>query len=239
MVAPQISKNPTIKAVTFLIFLSLVAFPEGSNAQTHLHRETVVTGVALITDADTIVVEDQVIRIYGIDAPETAQRCDTADDDTWDCSGEAVRLLRPALSDAVSCSGTEYDSRQRLIATCHTVDGVELGELLVGAGLAWAYVEFSSRYVALEARARREGLGIWIAETDPPWEFRRQRWEVEEQVAPEGCPIKGNISPNGRIYHTPWSRDYNRTRVSLENGERWFCDELEALEAGWRAPLTN
>jgi hypothetical protein len=30
---------------------------------------------------------------------------------------------------------------------------------------------------------------------------------------------------------------YDRTRVSVVKGERWFCSEREALDAGWRQPL--
>jgi hypothetical protein len=30
---------------------------------------------------------------------------------------------------------------------------------------------------------------------------------------------------------------YERTKISLDQGEHWFCSEREALDAGWRAPL--
>jgi hypothetical protein len=50
--------------------------------------------------------------------------------------------------------------------------------------------------------------------------------------------IKGNIGSNGdRIYHTPESPYYSRTKIDESKGERWFCTEEEAIEAGWRAPL--
>lgn len=50
-----------------------------------------------------------------------------------------------------------------------------------------------------------------------------------------GCHIKGNVSPSGeRIYHVPGQEFYDTTRISLLRGERWFCSEAEAREAGWR-----
>ncbi|WP_354317109.1 sunset domain-containing protein [Sinorhizobium fredii] len=51
-----------------------------------------------------------------------------------------------------------------------------------------------------------------------------------------GCNIKGNISVRGgeRIYHIPGQEYYSETRISLLNGERWFCSEEAAREAGWR-----
>lgn len=52
-------------------------------------------------------------------------------------------------------------------------------------------------------------------------------------------PIKGNVNREGeRIYHTPWGdRFYERTRIDGKKGERWFCSEKEATEAGFRASL--
>jgi endonuclease YncB( thermonuclease family) len=57
-------------------------------------------------------------------------------------------------------------------------------------------------------------------------------------VAPQPgrCLIKGNISENGRIYHVPGSAYYDKTKIDESKGERWFCTEDQALEAGWRPP---
>jgi hypothetical protein len=50
-----------------------------------------------------------------------------------------------------------------------------------------------------------------------------------------GCNIKGNISASGeRIFHVPGQRYYQATRISAARGERWFCSEAEARNAGWR-----
>ena len=50
------------------------------------------------------------------------------------------------------------------------------------------------------------------------------------------CRIKGNISSSGKIYHVPGSNNYDRTRIDTSKGERWFCSEQQAIDAGWRAP---
>ena len=109
---------------------------------------------------------------------------------------------------------------------------------LVAEGLAWAFVRYSDAYVSEEASARAASRGIWQARTEPPWEYREARWDRAAERSPRpGCPIKGNISvPSGeRIYHTPWSANYERTVIDESKGERWFCDEAEAIAAGWRA----
>jgi micrococcal nuclease len=47
--------------------------------------------------------------------------------------------------------------------------------------------------------------------------------------------IKGNISSSGeRIYHVPGQQFYDQTQIDEASGERWFCTEHEALDAGWR-----
>jgi hypothetical protein len=83
------------------------------------------------------------------------------------------------------------------------------------------------------------GVHGWQASLEPPWAFRKRRWTETGSQAPGGCAIKGNISRQGeRIYHTPWGdRFYERTRIDEGRGERWFCSEKEAAEAGFRAPL--
>jgi micrococcal nuclease len=49
-----------------------------------------------------------------------------------------------------------------------------------------------------------------------------------------GCVIKGNISSSGKIYHLPGCGSYDKTTVSESQGERWFCSEQDAINAGWR-----
>lgn len=56
-----------------------------------------------------------------------------------------------------------------------------------------------------------------------------------QSVPDRRCPIKGNTNDKGeRIYHAPWPPWYSKTKVNTGNGERWFCDEAEAVSAGWR-----
>ena len=52
--------------------------------------------------------------------------------------------------------------------------------------------------------------------------------------------IKGNVGSGGeKIYHTPLSPFYDRTKIDESQGERMFCTEEEAIAAGWRPPLRS
>ena len=48
--------------------------------------------------------------------------------------------------------------------------------------------------------------------------------------------IKGNIAfeSKEKIYHTKGQTYYDDTSIDIEYGERWFCSEQEAINAGWR-----
>ena len=191
---------------------------------------------AFVVDGDTIDVGAVRVRLHGIDAPEGGQRCANGRGGAWRCGDEAAQRMRDLVEGApISCDALGRDQYGRVIAVCH-VRGVDVGGQLVEEGLAWAFRRFSEDYVAQEDEARRARRGVWRAETDPPWVYREQRWQRAADAAPHpGCPIKGNINRQGeQIYHTPWSPWYDRTRIDEARGERWFCDEAEAVAAGWR-----
>ncbi len=107
---------------------------------------------------------------------------------------------------------------------------------MVADGHAWAFVRFSQDYVPVEQEARVARRGVFAAANQAPWDFRSGAWSTAQSRVPNAeCPIKGNVSRSGeRIYHMPWQRDYGRVRMDQGEGKRWFCDENEALAAGWR-----
>jgi hypothetical protein len=37
----------------------------------------------------------------------------------------------------------------------------------------------------------------------------------------------------------PWSPWYGKVRIEAAKGERWFCTEAEAREAGWRPAMVQ
>jgi len=184
-----------------------------------------------IIDGDTIELDGVTYRLNGIDAPEQGQRCGN-----WRCGVAATEKLAALVAGkAVRCDASGTDGYGRTIATCFA-GNVDLGKAMIEAGVAWAFHRYSDVYAQDEQTAKARGLGIWSGTYTAPWDFRAEMWTDAAQKAPEGCPIKGNISDNGHIYHAPWSPWYSRTRINTARGERWFCSEAEAIEEGWRAP---
>ena len=194
-----------------------------------------ITGVPRIVDGDTIRLGETRIRLHGIDAPETDQRCNAADGGTWACGTEATRELASMLAGAeVTCEPITRDRYGRTVARC-LLGELDIEAEMVRRGLAWAFVKYSRDYVAQEAEARAAHRGIWQADTQTAWDFRATRWAEYDRSAPAGCAIKGNVNGYGeKIYHVPWGRDYAKVKMDLTKGKRWFCSEGEAALAGWR-----
>lgn len=195
-----------------------------------------LSGIPTIVDGDTLDLQGTRIRLHGIDAPEAGQTCRKPGKGTWKCGDAAIDRLAELSKGGITCSVSGDDVYGRSLAICHGPDGADINRMLVKDGFAWAFRKYSADYIAVEEHAKSKKVGIWQAETETPWDFRAAKWAVAQQTSPDGCPIKGNISKGGRIYHTPWSKWYTKTSINEKAGERWFCTEAEAIEAGWRAP---
>ncbi|MGO7175374.1 thermonuclease family protein [Rhizobium ruizarguesonis] len=214
------------------VYSILVGVAVAAISATNLMASTQVR----VVDGDTLEVAGVVYRMHGIDAPEAGQTCKSADGGLWQCGKEAIASLEGlALGNDVNCDNRGVDLYGRTIGVCKVGDR-DLNATMIETGHAWAFRRYSEDYVGVEEVAHKAKIGIWQAETEAPWEYRSHKWDVAKQEAPNGCPIKGNISKNGHIYHAPWSPWYPKTKVSIKSGERWFCSEKEAMEAGWRAP---
>lgn len=188
-------------------------------------------GNARVVDGDTLSLGGKNLRIFGIDAPELAQRCLRNGVD-WDCGAAARQMLarRIAAAEVICDVVTAADRHGRPVVSC-TAQGEDIGQFMVRNGFAMAYVRYSDRYLADEGAARAEKTGIWAGVIVAPELYRQSGGAV----GPEGCAIKGNIGTSGRIYHVPGQRDYERARIDQNSGEAWFCSEADAKSAGFRA----
>lgn len=227
-----------IRLVTLAVLVlgAAVALAEAPVPQVHL--AALRTPVVDVTDGDTLILDSEKMRLIGIDAPELHQTCNRADGTAWPCGRAAKAALAALVANdpGLDCAGSSRDRYGRLLVTCKGRYG-DLGQAMVAQGMAQAYRKYSMAYVGVEQSARGQGLGIWQGENQRPEDYRAA--EAVAVAAPivtasQVCRIKGNISSNGRIYHLPGQDYYDRTRITLANGERWFCTETEARVAGWR-----
>lgn len=124
---------------------------------------------AWVVDGDTLRIDGQRFRIFGIDAPEKSQWCGD-----WPAGLEATNAMgRLVVGKNVTCSDRGRDIYGRTIGLC-TVDGVDLGAAMVSMGMAYAFTRYSWAYVKEEAAARQDKLGVHAHGCQHPWEYRRE-----------------------------------------------------------------
>lgn len=128
------------------------------------------SGVVTVIDGDTLQLGSERIRLHGMDAPESKQRCA----DGWQAGEEARRALSGLVSKGTPrCEQVTTDRYGRTVAICR-VNGQDIAAAMVRSGQAWAYTKYSSRYVREEALARAEGIGVHARTCMQPADWRAQ-----------------------------------------------------------------
>jgi endonuclease YncB( thermonuclease family) len=139
-------------------------------------RAADIVGAARTLNGDTLVIDQQRVRLYGIDAPETRQRC-WASGVRYNCADQAKATLTNLTRDKeVRCRLESYDALGQFLGTCF-VGALEINRELVRQGWALAYREFTMAYVNDEADAARRKAGLWIGEFETPWDWRKANGE--------------------------------------------------------------
>jgi len=93
----------------------LLVFVFGLFISLHAHAAS-ITGLARITDGDTIEILGMAIRLEGIDAPENGQTCKRPGGGQYDCGKDATDYLRGLMGQEVSCKGSERGKYGRPLA---------------------------------------------------------------------------------------------------------------------------
>jgi endonuclease YncB( thermonuclease family) len=125
------------------------------------------TAQTSVTDGDTIRLNGIAWRLYGIDAPESAQWCGD-----YPAGARAARTLEQLVAGAaVACELRDRDRYGRSVGICRAGNR-DLGANMVRLGMAWAFVRYSSDYVSQEEKAKGERLGVHRHGCQPAWEWR-------------------------------------------------------------------
>lgn len=220
--------------------------------------------VLSVYDGDTIAVSidgtRERVRIIGIDAPELARNGQPMGCFAQESTSEMQSLVQSQrvhlIADPTQADRDRYD---RLLRHVVRDDGGHVALTMVQGGYAEeeqfaAPYQYQSDLVAAEQDARADGLGLWsacladaapvapaqapvapapVAPAPPP--VAPAPVTPAPAPAPTECVIKGNIASDGeKIYHVPGQQYYDVTKISEHKGERWFCTEQQARDAGWR-----
>jgi endonuclease YncB( thermonuclease family) len=222
---------------------------------------------ASIADGSTLILQDLVFRLDGIDAPQTDQTCMDDKGAAWTCGVEARDRLREHVGKRdVRCTDRGADSihRKRRVGECWVEGGTaSLNQWMVQQG--WALNldrSAKGRFKADRDNASANRLGLWKGCFISPENLRRvtistagllgascpkaSNWRVREMLFPEypampsGCEIKGRIVLRSEVagYRGIYHLAACRSYARTKRTDRWFCSEQEAQAAGFRKSYT-
>ncbi len=169
------------KKLFFLISICLIFFIFTYNDVKSDEVKT-ISGIAKVTDGDTIRINQKKIRFYGIDAPEKEQKCTKvwltisflSFNKDYPCGVISTNKLKNKINDKfVICKWTVKDRYKRFIAECF-YNKTNINAWMVRNGYAVAYTKYSKKFVAQEKIAKKEKSGLWAGSFEMPWDYRKK-----------------------------------------------------------------
>lgn len=158
-----------------------------------------IEGRARAIDGDTLEIGGRMIRLQGLDAPESAQLCEDAEGKNWRCGAAATaaldalihgkgEVLSSALPLTITCQQDPRDAEDRYgraLAMCRAGD-IDINLAMVQGGHAVAYRRYldwrdgsprphKAAFLAAEDEARRARRGLWQGRFTLPEEWRAAR----------------------------------------------------------------
>lgn len=160
----RLKKPATIIMALILIFLGLEKLPVLADPY---------VGTASVIDGDTLEIQGQRFRLFGIDAPEGQQLC-KRNGENYRCGKESAFALADMIDrQTVTCEKQDVDTYHRIVAICYA-GKVEINRWMVANGYALAYRHYSDRYVSDEINAKAAKRGIWAGSFEKPWNYRHR-----------------------------------------------------------------
>jgi endonuclease YncB( thermonuclease family) len=173
-----------------------------------------------VIDGDTFeTTENQLVRINGIDAPETEM-----------CGGEKARetLGKLVMNKPLNIKVLRRDPYYRLVSDVYA-DGKSVAAMMLSSGNAVRRItneEINKTELnAAQDYAKVNKIGIFGEECTQSSNPKNNK-----------CNIKGNrrSEHTDRFYRYPGCSQYDNTVVQLHLGDMWFCSEKEAKTAGFK-----
>ena len=164
------------KKISYKIFVFIIIF---------LFQQKVfavdIEGFPRIIDGDSLEINENKIRLLGIDAPEKKQTCKKpylvilffSFQKSYECGLLAKKELKKFIKkNKIRCISNDKDRYGRYLSTCY-LKNTDINGWLVKNGYAIAYKKYSRKYILDEQYARKNKLGLWRGTFMEPEKWRR------------------------------------------------------------------
>jgi endonuclease YncB( thermonuclease family) len=211
--------------------------------------------IVRIVDGDTLIIDyngvEERVRLIGVDTPESVHPDATKNSEFGKIASDFSKKYLDGKEVSLELDVQERDKYGRILAYVY-VGGQMYNKILLQEGMAKVAtyppnVRYVDDFKALEKTAREGNKGLWAYSDDSanisapttPIVTPNNSTSSNQYTDESGNGlIKGNISSSGeKIYHMPGMRDYNKTKIDISKGEKWFKTEQEALDAGFRKAM--
>ena len=150
--------------ISFLLFFYFIF------AQQNIFAKEIY-GNPRIIDGDSLEINNERIRLLGIDAFEKKQMCKRNDGTNYDCGAVSASYLSIIISSQpIKCITEKKDKYKRWLATCY-IGELDIGENMVLYGNAFSYM--SNKYKNVQNDAKKVKAGAWAGKFIFPWEWRK------------------------------------------------------------------
>lgn len=252
----QKRKSILILCLCVLVFVALLFYLRINNKKEIEVLDTNVTNslatpildseefykVIKVVDGDTLDLEindkTERVRLIGIDTPETVDPRKPVECFGKEASNKAKLVLSGKEVKFESDSTQDVrDKYGRLLGYVFLADGSNFNQMMIEEGFAYEYTyhlayKYQEEFKSAQKEAEDYKKGLWA---DGVCTDKTPRVDTSKNGE---CSIKGNISVEGeKIYHISSCDYYTKTVISESAGEKWFCTEQEAIDAGWRKAL--
>ena len=200
--------------------------------------------VTKVSDWDTIHFKKNwkyyVARLIWIDAPENSTTRYWHTERLWDKAKDYLQNL--ILNKNIYI---EYDKTQartdrywrHLIYIFY--DWKNINQQIIESWLAKEYTynkpyKYQKEFKLAQKLAQSKKLWIWGLSKNIQQKVIKNIDNHDDNVY-NNCKIKWNINSKWKkIYHLPWCKSYNQTKITISKWEKWFCSESKAQKSGFK-----
>lgn len=170
----------TVFFLTFILWVFSVSHQDATSMALHQNNlnsklDKEFSGIAKVSDGDTIRIDEKRVRFIGIDAPETTQTCFDSNYNEYPCGKIAKEfLMNLANNKEVKCFYEKFDKYNRYLAQCY-IEEKMINQEMIKNGMAVTYFfgAIDPEMARLEEAAQENKLGIWQGAFQLPKDYRK------------------------------------------------------------------